>query len=186
MTNTNTQVASAIGLDVGTSRIVTARRKDKDIQFAKQLNAFVTIPFSKLTQGVLKKERIPHLIQDAEIVVYGDESERFANLFHKETRRPMLRGILNKEETEGGMLVRHLVMLLTGEEVGEGKKLCFSIPAAPLGASQEVNEHETELKGMFTKLGYDPRSISEGLAGLRRNGEFQLHRHRDQLRRRAV
>jgi len=89
MTNTNTQATSAIGLDVGTSRIVTARRRDKDLQFAKQLNAFVTIPFSKLTQGVLKKERIPHLLQDSEIVVYGDESERFANLFHKETRRPM-------------------------------------------------------------------------------------------------
>ena len=115
MTNTNTQATSAIGLDVGTSRIVTARRKDKDLQFAKQLNAFVTIPFSKLTQGVLKKERIPHLIQDSEIVVYGDESERFANLFHKETRRPMLRGVLNKDETESPVLVRHLVMLLTGE-----------------------------------------------------------------------
>src|ERR1700732_2343747 len=146
MTTTNPQAASAIGLDVGTSRIVTARRKDKDIQFAKQLNAFVTIPFSKLTQGVLKKERIPHLIQESEILVYGDESERFANLFHKETRRPMLRGVLNKDETEGPMLVRQLVMMLTGEEVGEGKKLCFSVPAAPLGASEEVNEHEAALK----------------------------------------
>jgi len=164
MTNINPQVASAIGLDVGTSRIVTARRKDKDIQFAKQLNAFVTIPFSKLTQGVLKKERIPHLIQESEIIVYGDESERFANLFHKETRRPMLRGLLNKDETEGTSLVRHLVMLLTGEEVGEGKKLCFSIPAAPMGTGEEVNEHEAELKSMFGKLGYDARSISEGLA----------------------
>jgi hypothetical protein len=164
MTNTNTQATSAIGLDVGTSRIVTARRKDKDLQFAKQLNAFVTIPFSKLTQGVLKKERIPHLIQDSDIVVYGDESERFANLFHKETRRPMLRGVLNKDETDGPALVRHIVALLTGEEVGEGKKLCFSIPAAPLGANEEVAEHETELKAMFGKLGYDARSISEGLA----------------------
>ena len=109
MTNTSPQTASAIGLDVGTSRIVTARRKDKDIQFAKQLNAFVTIPFSKLTQGVLKKERIPHLVQDSEIIVYGDESERFANLFHKETRRPMLRGVLNKDETESPVLVRYLV-----------------------------------------------------------------------------
>src|SRR6202162_3218208 len=126
MTNTNTQVASAIGLDVGTSRIVTARRHDKEIQFAKQLNAFVTIPFSKLTQSVLKKERIPHLTQDSEIIVYGDESERFANLFHKETRRPMVRGVLNTEESNGPMLVRQIVTMLTAEEFGDGKKLCFS------------------------------------------------------------
>src|ERR1700731_309971 len=120
MTNTNTQIATAIGLDVGTSRIVTARRKDKDIQFAKELNAFVTIPFSKLTQGVLKKERIPHLVQDSEIIVYGDESERFANLFHKETRRPMLRGVLNHDEAGSLMLVREIVRLVTGREQGDG------------------------------------------------------------------
>ena len=98
MSNSNTQTASAIGLDVGTSRIVAAYREDKGIQFDTQLNAFVTIPFSKLTQSVLKKERIPHMVQDSEITVYGDESERFANLFHKETRRPMLRGVLNPDE----------------------------------------------------------------------------------------
>src|SRR5215470_17109678 len=98
--NNKTSNTSAIGLDVGTSRIVAAQRVERDIQFQTQLNAFVTLPFTKLTQGVLKKERIPHLIQDPEITVFGDESERFANLFHKETRRPMLRGILNPDEKE--------------------------------------------------------------------------------------
>src|ERR1700733_9691994 len=115
MNATNMQPPTALGLDVGTSRIVAAQRHDKDIQFDTQLNAFVTIPFSKLTQGVLKKERIPHLIQDVEIVVYGDESERFANLFHKETRRPMLRGVLNKDENDSALLVRQIVAMLTGE-----------------------------------------------------------------------
>ena len=60
--STNLQSSSAVGLDVGTSRIVAAQRQDKDIQCETQLNAFVTIPFSKLTQSVLKKERIPHLV----------------------------------------------------------------------------------------------------------------------------
>jgi len=164
MTDTNSPAASAIGLDVGTSRIVAAQRQDKDIQFGTQLNAFVTIPFSKLTQGVLKKERIPHVVQDAEIMVYGDESERFANLFHKETRRPMLRGILNPEESGSLTLVRQIVTLLTSEDQGKGRRLCFSVPAAPLGSGEEINEHENDLKSMLSKLGYDAHSISEGLA----------------------
>ncbi len=161
---TNTQATSAIGLDVGTSRIVAARRHDKDVQCETQLNAFVTLPFSKLTQNVLKKERIPHLVHDAEITVFGDESARFANLFHKETRRPMLRGILNPDETDGLELVREIVMLLTGEERGQGQKLYYSVPAAPLGADEQVNAHEADLKRMLADLGYDARSISEGLA----------------------
>ena len=164
MSNMNTQLTTAVGLDVGTSRIVVAQRQDKDIQFATQLNAFVTIPFSKLTQSVLKKERIPHLVQESEITIYGDESERFANLFHRETRRPMLRGILNPEETNGLMLVRQIVTLLTSESNRRMQKLCFSIPAAPLGAGEAVTSHEAELKSMLQELGYEARSISEGLA----------------------
>src|SRR5579864_9711795 len=106
MKDTDPQTSKAVGLDLGTSRIVSAQALDTDILFGTQLNAFVTIPFSKLTEGVLRKERIPHLVQDSEITVYGDESERFANLFHKETRRPMLRGILNPDEAGSLTLVR--------------------------------------------------------------------------------
>ena len=104
-----TKNTSAVGLDVGTSRIVTAQRLEKTTQYQAQLNAFVTLPFSKLTQGVLKKERVPHLVQDSEITVYGDEAERFANLFHRETRRPMLRGVLNParyDRTRNGPTIR--------------------------------------------------------------------------------
>src|ERR1035441_10728484 len=164
MSNTNKPNASAVGLDVGTSRIVTAQRLDKTTQYQAQLNAFVTLPFSKLTQGVLKKERIPHLVQGSEITVYGDESERFANLFHRETRRPMLRGVITTHESNSLKLVREIVVLLTAESPGQGQKLCFSVPAAPLGATQEVNAHEAELKRMLDDLGYESSSIAEGLA----------------------
>lgn len=164
MTANNSQTQTALGLDVGTSRIVAAQRLDRDLQFDTQLNAFVTIPFSKLTQGVLKKEHIPHLVQDDEITVYGDESERFANLFHRETRRPMLRGILNAEEANSLTLVRNIVALVMGEGDGQGRRVCFSVPAAPLGATDEVNEHKSALKNMLSKMGYDAHPISEGLA----------------------
>ena len=51
-----------------------------------------------------------------------------------------------------------------GEGEGQGRRLCFSVPAAPLGATDEVNEHEAALKGHVSKLGYDAHPISEGLA----------------------
>ena len=160
----NSQTPSAIGLDVGTSRIVAAQKRDQDIQCQTQLNAFVTIPFSKLTESVLRKERIPYLARESEITVYGDEAERFANLFHRETRRPMLRGVLNSEEGVSLQLVREIVKLLTGEEKGQGQRLYFSVPAALLGADEEVRSHESRLTAMLNELGYDSRSISEGLA----------------------
>ena len=164
MANIYAQTGSPIGLDVGTSRIVAAQRQDKEIQCDTQLNAFVTIPFSKLTEGVLRKEKIPHLAQDSEITVYGDEAESFANLFHKETRRPMLRGVLNGEEGSSLQLVREIVKLLAGEPKASGQRVYFSVPAAPIGADEEVRSHESQLTKMLNELGYDSRSISEGLA----------------------
>jgi hypothetical protein len=76
----------------------------------------------------------------------------------------MLRGILNPDESVSLSLVRQIVSLLTNEEPGKGQRLCFSVPAPPLGSGDEFGEHEKDLKNMLSKLGYDAHSISEGLA----------------------
>ena len=89
-----------IGLDIGTSRIVTARQIDNEIKYDTQLNAFVTIPYSKMTANVLEKEGVPHAVDGAEILVHGNESERFADLLDKDVRRTMTRGVLNPDEPE--------------------------------------------------------------------------------------
>ena len=53
---------SALGLDVGTSRICMAQRGGEEYQYKTQLNAFVTLPYSRITESVLKKEAIPHSV----------------------------------------------------------------------------------------------------------------------------
>ena len=164
MSEIDPQGSRVIGLDVGTSRIVSAQCQGTDILFGTQLNAFTTIPFTKLTEGVLKNERIPYVVHDAEITVYGDESERLANLFHSETRRPMRRGILNSDELGGASMVREIITLVTGEKSGRGQRLCFSVPAAPYGAREGVVTHQTQMTKMLCDLGYEVRSIPEGLA----------------------
>jgi hypothetical protein len=164
MPDTDPQESRVVGLDMGTSRIVSAQCQGTDILFGTQLNAFTTIPFSKMTEGVLKKERIPCVVQESEITIYGDESERFANLFHTETRRPMRRGILNPDELGSAAMVREIVMLVTGERNGRGQRLFFSVPAAPFGASDGVVTHQTQMSRMLCDLGYEVHSIPEGLA----------------------
>ena len=77
----NNSGAQALGLDVGTSRLVVARQVGAgEVRFESQLNAFVAIPHSKMTEGVLKREHIPHMVLNGEIVVQGNESDKFAGL----------------------------------------------------------------------------------------------------------
>ena len=160
----DTEQKSRIGLDIGTSRIVLARRVQNKFEFQAHLNAFVIIPFSRLTQRVLKKESIPHTVQGQEIIVFGNESEKFADFFHLETRRPMLNGTLNPSEPDNLALVRQIIANLAGPGDRQGHKLCFSIPATPLGSDDGLKYHEAAIRQILGELGYDLRSITEGLA----------------------
>jgi hypothetical protein len=159
----NETARPAIGLDIGTSRIVAACQSETETKFNVQLNAFVNIPHSKMTESVLAKEGIPHSIEGEEILVHGTEAERFADLLNKDTRRTMTRGVLNPDEPDSARLIRAIISQLVGK--GEkGQKLCFTVPAAPLGAEEELTYHEATLRQMLSGMGYEVKSINEGMA----------------------
>jgi hypothetical protein len=154
-----------IGLDVGTSRIVMARRVDREIEFRSQLNAFVRIPASPLTASVLKKESIPHTMEDGDVIVYGDHAEKFANIFHVETRRPMLRGSLNPNEPDGPAVIREIISILTGRKTDHsGEKLCAGMPGPPLGMGDDLTFHESVVRQTVADFGFEVSTINEGLA----------------------
>jgi hypothetical protein len=163
MSQTETVKTSAIGLDVGTSRIVAARQTGQEIKYGTQLNAFVAIPYSKMTESVLHKEGVPHTIEANEIIVHGNESERFADLLNKDIRRPMLRGLLNPEEPDSVRLIHEITTARLGK-AEKGQKLCFTVPAAPVGAEENLTYHEATIRQVVGELGYNVKSISEGLA----------------------
>jgi hypothetical protein len=153
-----------LGLDIGTSRIVLAHRDGDGFECRSELNAFTTIPYTKLTEGVLKKESVPHTVQGQEIVVYGNEAARFADLAHKETRRPMVNGMVNPSEPGGLALIRNIIQHLAGAESGSGRKMCFSVPAPVPGGEDNVKYHEAALRDVLGSMGYEVMSINEGLA----------------------
>ena len=154
---------SALGLDVGTSRICLAQRVGEEYRFETQLNAFVTVPFSNMTENVLTKENIPHSVAGPEIVVHGNESDRFADLLNVDTRRTMTRGVLNPAEPDSLNMLRKIVESLL-DSTKEPRKLCFTVPAAPLGAEENLTYHEVTLRQVLTEMGYQVKSINEGLA----------------------
>lgn len=156
--------STPVGLDVGTSRIVAAWPGESGYTYRSELNSFVTLPGSKFTESVLRKEGVPHTMRASEILVQGNESERFADLLGAEARRPMARGFLNPEEPESLSMMQELLRNLLGSAKHGRQKLFYSVPAAPAGAADTLTFHEATLKQMLTELGYDAKSVSEGLA----------------------
>jgi len=155
--------SSAVGLDVGTSRVCLAQRMGEEFQFQTQLNAFVTIPYSKITATTLEKEKVPHSVAGAEIVVHGNDSDRFADLLNMETRRTMDKGLLNPNEPQSLNMMRKIVESLL-DSVKDRPKVCFTVPAAPLGAEETLTYHEATLRQILADKGLEVKSINEGLA----------------------
>ncbi len=156
--------AHPVGLDIGTSRIVSAVPAESGYEYRSQLNSFVTLPNSKMREAVLRRENIPHTIVGNDILVHGNESERFADLLQMETRRPMSRGFINPSEPESLSVMKQIILSLIGPAKQHGQKACFSVPAAPIGASENLTYHEATLNQILGELGYSPKSINEGLA----------------------
>ena len=118
------------GLDLGTSRIVLATLNGQKVSFTPQLNAFVDIPYSKMTEQMLARENILHEVEGAHIYAYGNRADEFAKFLEGDTRRPMQSGLLNPAEPKNLQMIELLLGRLCGK-ASEGEKLCLSIPSAP-------------------------------------------------------
>jgi hypothetical protein len=164
MSATEQEYTQPLGLDVGTSRIVVARSADKRYAYTSQLNAFLVLPHSKLTESLLEREKVFYEVQGSDIVVMGNDAQRFAEVFHVETRRPMQNGILNPQEPHSLAVVRSIISRLVGKASAENQKIFFSVPAPVREGDSGIAYHENSIQQILRELGYDAKAILEGLA----------------------
>ena len=138
MRTPQTDYTKPLGLDVGTSRIVVARDTGKRYEYEAQLNAFLTLPYSRLAENLLQREGVLHEVEGAEIVVTGNDAQKFAEVFHVETRRPMRRGVINPDEPHSLAVLRHIISKKIFQDVyvsmdGDKRSMRFPPRRVPLG-----------------------------------------------------
>lgn len=151
------------GLDVGTSRIVLARPNGERPTYNVQLNAFIALPYAKMTEKMLVDEGIYHRVNGREILAFGNRVDEFANMLGGDTRRPMKTGVLNPGEPKS----KEMMALALEEMCGKAKKnakICFSVPSAPPDGQSELIFHEHVIKDVLTGLGYQAEAVNEGMA----------------------
>jgi hypothetical protein len=122
------------------------------------------MPYSKLAESLLEREGVFHEVFGGELVVTGNDAQRFAEVFHVETRRPMLRGVLNPQEPHSLAVMRSIITRLVGKGGIAGRKICFSIPAPCLDGDPAIAYHEASIGQILKQLGFDAQPIQEGLA----------------------
>jgi hypothetical protein len=153
-----------IGLDVGTSKVVTARGDSKQSESASQLNAFLAVPYTSLAQNTLQQNGIAYYRENDELIVYGSASEKFAHMFNAESRRPMAKGILNPREPSAAHVLESILSTLVPAARQSGEVLAFSVPAPSAETGADITYHEETLKRYLKGRGYTPLAVNEGLA----------------------
>src|SRR4029078_13097568 len=156
--------SNPVGLDVGTSKVVAAKRKGKEIDTGAQLNAFIPVPWSRFTETILGQNEISSYRENDELIIYGTATEKFANMFNANVRRPMADGLINPKERFAMPVLEAILQTLVPKASAQGEVLAFSVPAATEGHEAQLTYHEATLRRYFESLGYKPVAINEGLA----------------------
>jgi len=153
-----------VGLDIGTTHIIVAQNKPREIYSIRELNAFFTIPKVKFAKQILKEKEIKYYERQEQYYIIGYSAQNFANMFNLNTRRPMKERGLSSNEDEGIKVIEAIVNTLIQKPKTFGEMLCFAIPGDPIDEPGALVYHEAMIKRSLGSIGYSPISINEGMA----------------------
>ncbi|MEE2883793.1 MAG: hypothetical protein VYD70_08715 [Planctomycetota bacterium] len=162
---TNAAVTQGRGLDVGTANLVSSFQDSTgNVNLKIQRNAFIDIDCDDYTRNMLTRLGVQYVVVNNRMVVVGDPAFELANIFNRNTRRPMKDGMISPEETDALPIERMLLETLLGQPKHQGENCYFSVPAEPIDADMNVVYHQGVFGGLLKGLGYDPKPLVEGHA----------------------
>jgi len=163
-----------VGCDLGTGNVASAEASGEEnkVAFRKVRDCFFKVDPSQFLGGanpmfgekMLKKTGSHFIKVDDTLYILGDSAYNMATTVHKETLRPMAKGVLNPNEPESAVMLAELIKATAGKGTPEDT-LFFCVPAKPVDADFDIEYHRETLKEIFNKLGYEKINVmEEGLA----------------------
>ena len=93
MESANTEVGLGKGIDLGTANIAAAvQNEEGGVTVNVERNAFLEIGGDGYSKSMLTKLNVPYVVHNGRMIVLGESAFELANVFGKETRRPMSDG----------------------------------------------------------------------------------------------
>ena len=158
------QIQKGKGVDIGTMFVKCAHKEGDEIVFKSQRNAFFEVEHTDFTKKILDNSKVKYIIKEDNLYVVGDEALQFANMFNKDTRRPLSKGVISPTEKEALPIMELLIKSVVGEPAHKGEIVYFSVPGEPLDAEFNVLYHMKMVEGFLRTLGYAPKPVNEAHA----------------------
>jgi hypothetical protein len=153
------------GLDVGTANLVAAKQNvDGSITVTLERNAFLDVKGDVYSKAMLTKLKVPYVVRGDTLIVLGEASFELANVFGRETRRPMKDGLVSPNEVDALPMIKLIIEKILGQPTVPGENCYFSVPAASIDKDNNVVYHQGLFEGILRSMGYTARAINEGHA----------------------
>ena len=155
----------AVGLDIGTMNLVSARQvaNGKNIETKRIRDAFLDLDLE--AKKTLRLSKVDYVERQGALVVLGDSALTMANLFNREVRRPLSRGVISAGELDAQQILGLLISNVLGEPIVPGEHCYYSVPAAPADdVAQDIVYHQEVFRKILSELGYTPHPMNEAMA----------------------
>lgn len=154
-----------VGLDIGTMNLVAARLP---IDGGKVVTARIRDAFLDLDMDAkrsLKMSKVNYIEKDGLLVVIGDSALQMANLFKREARRPLSRGVISAGEIDAQEVLSLLTHQILEDPSVEAEHCFYSVPAAPIDdPEQDIIFHREVFKKIVSEHGYTAHPTNEAMA----------------------
>jgi len=158
----------ALGVDIGTCFLVSAKKDVKSPNAEASINsirdAFLDIEADQSVINMLKMSNTSYIQEGDTIYIIGEAALSMANLFKREARRPMSKGIISPGELDAEKILLILLKNIMGEPAVDSEVVYYSVPAKPLDRDTDILYHEAMFKKLIESLGYKATSMNEAAA----------------------
>jgi hypothetical protein len=164
-----------VGLDVGTMNIVASRQgKDGKVVTKRVRDAFLDLDAGDFR--LLKMSKVQYVELDKpvehvgeapskQLFVIGDSAFSLANLFKREARRPLSKGVITPGELDAQRILGVLVANVLDEPRCEKEHCYYSVPAIPVDVDDQDIVYHTEIfRRILHEQGYTPHPMNEAMA----------------------
>ncbi len=155
----------AKSIDIGTCFLVSAAQdSNNEVQIKSMRDAFIDMDNDPQVKNMMKMSGVDFIEADDRLYIVGDPAVTMANIFNKEARRPLSKGIIAPGETEAEQILKILLKNVLGPVRNENETCYYSVPAAPVDSEMDVVYHQAMFSKLVGSLGYAPVALNEAAA----------------------
>jgi len=144
--------------------VSAAQDSNNEVQIKSMRDAFIDMENDPQVKNMMKMSGVDFIESDDKLYIVGDPAVTMANIFNKEARRPLSKGIIAPGEMEAEQILKILLKNVLGAVRNENETCYYSVPAAPVDSEMDVVYHQAMFSKLVGSLGYAPVALNEAAA----------------------